>query len=110
MDNMEHLFTSQDLVPDELLLRSHAETTRVDGVSLKIDHTGCQILDVGGLRLERDKWAQCIKGVDTPVFVVSLTGYCQPCDEDPELVSASTVHINGRAADSSCYRIKWKSL
>ncbi|KAL2049713.1 hypothetical protein ABVK25_010054 [Lepraria finkii] len=77
-------FTSQDLVPDELLLRSHAETTRVDEVSLKIDHTGCQILDVGGLRLERDKWAQCIKGVDNPVFVVSLTGYCQPRDEDPE--------------------------
>ena len=109
MDNLEHLFTSQDLVPDELLLRSSAETTRVDGVSLKIDHTRCQMLDVGGSRSERDKWAQCIK-FETLVFVVSLTGYCQPLDEDPELVSAFTVHINGRAADSSCYRIKWKSL
>ncbi|KAK0509514.1 hypothetical protein JMJ35_007908 [Cladonia borealis] len=58
---------------------------QVENVTLKIDQQPCQIFDVGGSRSERNKWGQCIKEVDTFIFVAPLTGYCQPLVEDPEI-------------------------
>ena len=89
MDNLNQIFTSAERLSDDLLLRSRALTSTVENVTIKIDQQPCQIFDVGGSRSERNKWGQCIKDVDTFIFVAPLTGYCQPLVEDPEMVRFS---------------------
>ncbi len=91
MDNLKQIFMPAGLLSDDLLLRSRALTSTVEDVTLKIDQQPCQIFDVGGSRSERNKWAQCIKDVDTLIFVAPLTGYCQPLVEDPEIVRFPSV-------------------
>lgn len=59
----------------------------MDSSIFDLDGVKSQIIDVGGSRPERGKWADCIKGVDSVLFVVSLTGYCQSLPENPDVVS-----------------------
>ena len=64
-------------VPDELLLKGYSKTTAIDNPRLDNEGRSCQIYDVGGRRTELKKWLTYFQGVDTIIFEVSLTAYCQ---------------------------------
>jgi len=79
--------TCNNIAPDESLLSLRGRTNKVDNKILDLDKVRCRVFDVGGSKFECGKWADCIKDVDSVVFVVFLTGYCRFLPEDPDVVS-----------------------
>ncbi|KAF6217704.1 hypothetical protein HO133_006531 [Letharia lupina] len=69
-------------MPDELLLRGCYRTTGIHDTKLDIEGRSCHLYDVDGRRSERKKWLNYFQDVDTIIFVVSLTGYCQALPEN----------------------------
>lgn len=89
MDHLNHLFTCGTVTPNESLLRLRSRTRDSNSGIFDLEKVDCHVVDVGGSRPERGKWAGCIKDVDSVIFVVSLTGYCQALPEDPDVVSST---------------------
>ena len=90
MDNLDHIFKSDNVVSDEFLLRAYQKTIGIHQSLCEIDSVPCRIVDVPGSRVYRSEWNYCYESVHTVVFVVSLAGYCQslpPGDQDPSAVS-----------------------
>ncbi len=69
------------------------------------------MFDVGRSRPERNEWADCVKDINSVVFVVSLTGYCQSLPQDAEIVShIRSASFCGVRAHAYSSRTKWTSL
>lgn len=94
-----------DYVPTlDDILRMRVRTTGVKKIELPMDksksHT-IRVVDVGGQRSERRKWASCFSGVSAIIFFASLIEYDQACIEDNRRnrmiesldVFASTVNV-----------------
>jgi len=72
-----------DFVPsDSDCLRCRSATTGVQEMSLVIEGHDFLIVDVGGQRSERRKWAHCFENVDAIIYLVSLSEYDQTLFED----------------------------
>lgn len=76
LENIDILFF-ESTMPDEMLLRGCFGTKGVHRTSLSFEGRSCHIYNFGGERLESKKWLGYFNDVDTVIFVVSLTGYCQ---------------------------------
>mmetsp|Transcript_19614 Transcript_19614/g.75283 ORF Transcript_19614/g.75283 Transcript_19614/m.75283 type:complete len:360 (+) Transcript_19614:56-1135(+) len=83
---MEHCerFGREEFVPeDQDILRTRVVTSGIVETVLQVDGITWKLLDVGGQRVERKKWAYCFEGVTTIIFFVGLSDYDLPLTEDP---------------------------
>ena len=69
MENLNRLFSPDQLVSDSAYLRHNRRGLGVHKHDVHIDHTKYQILDPS----ERSKWIHCMEDVDVVIFVVSLS-------------------------------------
>eukprot|EP01127_Copromyxa_protea_P004445 TRINITY_DN14307_c0_g1_i1.p1 TRINITY_DN14307_c0_g1~~TRINITY_DN14307_c0_g1_i1.p1 ORF type:complete len:342 (-),score=30.73 TRINITY_DN14307_c0_g1_i1:47-1072(-) len=89
LDNTQFFLTNidriakDDYVPtDEDCLRCRNATTGVQEMTIGIEGHDFLIVDVGGQRSERRKWAHCFENVDAIIYMVSLSEYDQTLFED----------------------------
>lgn len=80
-------------MPDEIFLRGYHNTTVIDNARLGTKGYSCELFDFGGRRSQRKKWQSYFQDVDTVIFVVSLTGYCQALPENLNVVSTGRAQI-----------------
>jgi guanine nucleotide-binding protein G(i) subunit alpha len=89
-DSAAHVFdraaalASNAYVPTvEDVLHARRRTTGVVEESYWVDHVHFHVLDVGGQRNERRKWISSFEKVTALLFVVSLSDYDLPGEDDP---------------------------
>jgi len=74
---------NRDYIPDNNdLLRSRTKTTAIVDRTFESGDNKFRILDVGGQRSERRKWAHCFSEVNALIFVVAISEYDQCLRED----------------------------
>jgi len=73
---VNYMPTEQDV------LRARSKTTGVKETQFTVDKTIFRMVDVGGQRSERRKWAKCFEGVTVVLFCVSLSEYDMYLAED----------------------------
>lgn len=82
MDNLDRI-AADDYVPnDEDCLRCRAATTGIQEMKCTVEGVDFLIVDVGGQRSERRKWAHCFEEVSAIIFFVSLSEFNQTLFED----------------------------
>lgn len=89
IDNTQYFLTHIDRIAepnyvpsDEDCLRCRNATTGVQEMIVPIEGNDFLIVDVGGQRSERRKWAHCFENVDAIIYLVSLSEYDQTLFED----------------------------
>eukprot|EP01126_Amoeba_proteus_P021199 TRINITY_DN2148_c1_g1_i11.p1 TRINITY_DN2148_c1_g1~~TRINITY_DN2148_c1_g1_i11.p1 ORF type:complete len:302 (-),score=73.27 TRINITY_DN2148_c1_g1_i11:83-988(-) len=76
-------YVPDDYEPDqEEVLRMRVKTTGIVETRLKSKGHNWVIVDVGGQRNERKKWANCFVGVDAIIFLMALDEYDRALEED----------------------------
>lgn len=83
MSNLDR-YASPSFVPNaEDVLRSRARTTGIHEIEFDVDNLHFRLVDVGGQRSERKKWAHCFEDVTAILFVVAMDSYDLRLYEDP---------------------------
>jgi len=89
LDNTQHFLSQIDRISqsnyeptDDDCLRCRSATTGVQEMTITIEGHDFLIVDVGGQRSERRKWAHCFENVDAIIYLVSLSEYDQTLFED----------------------------
>jgi len=89
LDNTQHFMAQIDRVSsanftptDDDCLRCRSATTGVQEMTIFIEGHDFVIVDVGGQRSERRKWAHCFENVDAIIYLVSLSEYDMTLFED----------------------------
>ncbi|OHS93185.1 Guanine nucleotide-binding protein alpha-1 subunit [Tritrichomonas foetus] len=86
LDNVERLASPNYLPTNEDLLKSRIRTTGISSLQFLINNKiKTELVDVGGQKCERAKWARCFQGVDYLLFVVSLSDFDQFMFEDDSI-------------------------
>jgi len=82
MANLDR-YAALDFVPSpEDVLRGRARTTGIHELEFDIESMHFRMVDVGGQRSERKKWAHCFEDVTAIIFVVAMDGYDMKLYED----------------------------
>jgi len=82
MANLDR-YAAPDFVPSpEDVLRCRARTTGIHEIEFDIESMHFRMVDVGGQRSERKKWAHCFEDVTAIIFVVAMDGYDMKLYED----------------------------
>jgi len=82
MSNLER-YAAPDFIPSpEDVLRCRARTTGIHEIEFDIEALHFRMVDVGGQRSERKKWAHCFEDVTAIIFVVAMDGYDMKLYED----------------------------
>jgi guanine nucleotide-binding protein G(i) subunit alpha len=91
-DGWEYLFQSDNLsrfkpqpnfVPTfEDIIQTRKKTVGINKIKYSLDNKDYILIDVGGQRNERKKWANALENVASLVFVASLGDFDQVCYED----------------------------
>lgn len=92
MENIDVLFF-ESAMPDEVLLRHCYRTPRSRDSTLEIEGRSCHFYDIGGRISERTMWLNYFLNIDTTIFVVSLTSYCQTLVENVNAISTNSAHF-----------------
>lgn len=75
--------SSPDYIPDEQdILRARSKTTGVKETQFDVEGFRFRLVDVGGQRSERRKWAQCFEDVTAVIFCVAMSEYDMHLAED----------------------------
>lgn len=75
MNNVER-YAAADFIPTpEDVLRCRARTTGIHEIEFDYENLHFRMVDVGGQRSERKKWAHCFEDVTAIIFVVAMDGY-----------------------------------
>ena len=94
------MFT-RDWIPDNQdILHARTRTPSITQSRFEMGHLNLYMMDVGGARSERKKWAHCFGGVQCLLFVVALSGYDQCLAEDSNEVYFIRGHYDSRSADN----------
>lgn len=76
-------YAAPDFIPNsEDVLRCRARTTGIHEIEFDIEALHFRMVDVGGQRSERKKWAHCFEDVTAIIFVVAMDGYDMKLYED----------------------------
>jgi len=82
MSNLDR-YCAADFIPTpEDVLRCRARTTGIHEIEFDIESMHFRMVDVGGQRSERKKWAHCFEDVTAIIFVVAMDGYDMKLYED----------------------------
>lgn len=82
IDNVER-YAAPDFIPTpEDVLRCRARTTGIHEIEFDFENLHFRMVDVGGQRSERKKWAHCFEDVTAIIFVVAMDGYDLKLYED----------------------------
>lgn len=82
MENIDR-YGSADFIPTpDDVLRCRARTTGIHEIEFDIEDLHFRMVDVGGQRSERKKWAHCFEDVTAIIFVVAMDGYDMKLYED----------------------------
>jgi hypothetical protein len=89
LDNTQFFLNDIDRIADpgyvpsnEDCIRCRNATTGVQEMVVGVEGNNFLIVDVGGQRSERRKWAHCFENVDSIIYLVSLSEYDQTLFED----------------------------
>lgn len=83
---LEHCekFGREEFVPeDQDILRTRVVTSGIVETTLNVGGRKWKLLDVGGQRIERKKWAYCFEGVTSIIFFAALSDYDMSLTEEP---------------------------
>jgi len=76
-------FVAPDFIPaDEDIIKCRGKTLGVTSLNFDLENKSFSILDIGGQRSERKKWADCFQDTTAIIFVTSLSEYDQTLFED----------------------------
>jgi len=82
MTNIDR-YAAPDFIPTaEDVLRCRARTTGIHEIEFDMENLHFRMVDVGGQRSERKKWAHCFEDVTAIIFVVAMDGYDMKLYED----------------------------
>eukprot|EP01083_Nonionella_stella_P057786 151557_1 len=81
-DRIDEIVSSSFRPNDEDVLRCRDRTTGVFQESLSVKGRNFTILDVGGQKIEREKWKNVFRGTRAIIYVVALSEYNQLLFED----------------------------
>ncbi|GAA6060027.1 hypothetical protein JCM10212_001024 [Sporobolomyces blumeae] len=81
-DNIARLAQPGYLPSDQDILRSRVKSVGIAEVALQINGISLRLVDVGGQRSERRKWAGCFEDVNVLLFLISISEYNQVLYED----------------------------
>lgn len=82
MENLDRIADPDYKPSNEDCLRCRAATTGIQEMKCVVEGVDFLIVDVGGQRSERRKWAHCFEDVAAIIFFVSLSKFNQTLFED----------------------------
>lgn len=82
LENLDRIAAADYVPNDEDCLRCRAATTGIQEMKCIVEGVDFLIVDVGGQRSERRKWAHCFEEVSAIIFFVSLSEYNLTLFED----------------------------
>jgi len=78
-----HQYADEGYIPNEEdIIMARARTTGIIETQFDRGDIQWKVVDVGGQRSERKKWANCFSGVHAVLFIVNLAGYNSVLFED----------------------------
>lgn len=82
IENVDRI-SAPNFVPDQNdIVRSRVKTVGITETKFDIQGVKFKLVDVGGQRNERKKWANVVEGVSAIIFVIALSEYNQNLFED----------------------------
>eukprot|EP01083_Nonionella_stella_P278324 946471_1 len=81
-DNVQEFVSKKFLPTTEQVLRTRIRTSSIVEANFDIEGQNFQVLDVGGLRTERQKWIHCFEDVTAVIFVAAISEFDQVLRED----------------------------
>merc|ERR1711991_599597 len=82
MDNIDRISTSGYIPSTDDVLRCRARTTGIHETEFDVEGLHFRMVDVGGQRSERKKWAHCFQDVTAIIFCVAMNEYDMKLYED----------------------------
>jgi len=82
MDNIDRISTGNFVPSTEDVLRCRARTTGIHETEFDVNELHFRMVDVGGQRSERKKWAHCFQDVTAIMFCVAMNEYDMKLYED----------------------------
>ncbi|CAF0734642.1 unnamed protein product [Rotaria sordida] len=83
LDNISRISGENYMPNDDDILRVRIPTTGIISKDFQFFPYHLQIVDVGGQKIERQKWIHCFDNVTTIIFFASLIEYDQYIADDP---------------------------
>eukprot|EP01111_Echinosteliopsis_oligospora_P009436 TRINITY_DN2764_c0_g1_i1.p1 TRINITY_DN2764_c0_g1~~TRINITY_DN2764_c0_g1_i1.p1 ORF type:complete len:394 (-),score=63.31 TRINITY_DN2764_c0_g1_i1:74-1108(-) len=85
LDSLDRLTSPGYLPNDQDMIRCRSRTTGVRETTFELDQHKFRIMDVGGQRSERRKWAGCFSDVTAVIFCVAMSEYDMTLVEDESI-------------------------
>ena len=82
MDNIDRISAANFVPSTEDVLRCRARTTGIHETEFDVNELHFRMVDVGGQRSERKKWAHCFQDVTAIMFCVAMNEYDMKLYED----------------------------
>lgn len=96
LDNLERIGADGYVPNEQDILRSRLATSGIHEYNFTFHEVNFKIIDVGGQRYERSKWASAFDNVTSVIFIASLSEYDQMLMESNNVVSFFTSKIKVR--------------